>query len=69
MATERNPLQVLKEAKQIALDHGCFVYEKRDPKGTRYLVYRKLQTRNVYLGQRFTVTKLRSFVCKVTGFK
>lgn len=69
MAAERNPIQVLKEAKQIALDHGCFVVEKTEAKGTRYLVYRKLPTRNVFCGQRFSVSKLRSLVCKVTGFK
>ena len=68
MATHRNPLQVLKEAKQIARDHGCFVVEKADPKGTRYLVYRRLPDRNVCVGTRFNVDALRTLVCKVTNF-
>lgn len=68
MPTQRNPLQVLKEAKQIARDHGCFVVEKADPKGTRYLVYRALRDRNECLGARFSVTSLHKLVCKVTNF-
>lgn len=68
MATTRNPIQILKEAKQIARDNGCFVVEKASPKGTRYLVYRCLKTRNEYIGARIDVNDLRSFVCKVTNF-
>lgn len=68
MATQRNPLQVLKEAKQIARDHGCFVVEKAEPKGTRYLVYRKLHDHNVCVGTRQSVQSLHSLVCKVTNF-
>lgn len=64
MATQRNPLQVLKEAKQIAKDHGCFVVEKPG----RYLVYRCTPTRNVYVGFRSDIGALRSFVCTVTNF-
>lgn len=64
----RNPIQVLKEAKQIARDHGCFVVEKADPKGTRYLVYRKLWHHNECVGTRFSVTALHKLVCKVTNF-
>lgn len=69
MAVQRNPLQVLKEAKQIARGHGCFVVEKADPKGTRYLVYRKLFERNECVGSRHTVGSLHKLVCKVTNFK
>lgn len=68
MPAARNPLQVLKEAKQIARDYGCFVVEKPDPKGTRYIVYRRLYDHNVCVGTRFTVTRLHALVCKVTGF-
>lgn len=68
MPAPRNPIQVLKEAKQIARDHGCFVVEKADPKGTRYLVYRRLYDRNECVGSRFSVTSLHKLVCKVTNF-
>lgn len=68
MPAPRNPLQVLKEAKQIARDYGCFVVEKADPKGTRYLVYRKLFDRNECCGTRFTVQGLHKLVCRVTNF-
>lgn len=64
MATARNPLQVLKEAKQIARDHGCFVVEKPG----RFLLYRKTPTRNVYVGFRSDVNALRAYVCAVTKF-
>lgn len=64
MATARNPLQVLKEAKRIAADHGCIVSEK----GGKYLVYRKTPMRPVYLGSRGTPEALRAFVCRVTNF-
>lgn len=68
MATTRNPINVLKQAKQIARDHGCFVVEKPGPKGTRFLVYRKLCDRNVCVGTRFSVDALHKLVCKVTNF-
>ena len=64
MPTTCNPLQVIKEAKQIAHDHGCFVVEKAG----RFLVYRKTQTRNVYLGYRSEPAALRAYVCQVTNF-
>lgn len=65
MASARNPLQVLKEAKQIATDHGCFVTEKAG----RYHVFRKTQARVVWLGSRGDVNALRSLVCRVTNFR
>ena len=64
MASQRNPIQVLKEAKQIARDHGCFVVEKAG----RYLVYRRTPVCNVYLGSRGTPETLRPFVCRLTNF-
>lgn len=69
MATARNPIQVLREAKQIAIDHGCFVAEKKTPKGTQYQVFRKTPVKNVYVGMRGSPDSLRTFVCKVTGFR
>lgn len=64
MASVRNPIQVIKEAKQIARDHGCFVVEKAG----RFLVYRRTPTRNVYLGYRTDPAALRALVCTVTNF-
>ena len=46
----RNPLQVLKDAKQIAKDHGCFISERRG----LYLLYRIINGRAVYQGYRST---------------
>lgn len=65
MATTRNPIQVIKEAKQIAKDHGGFVVEKAG----KFLVYRKTQTCNVFLGARGKPDTLRSFVCRCFNFK
>lgn len=65
MATVRDPRQLLKEARQIAADHGCIVSEK----GGKYLVYRKTPTHQVYLGSRGTPAALRAFVCTVTNFR
>lgn len=64
MATQRNPLQLVKEARQIAKDHGCMVIEKAG----KYLVYRKTFDRAVYLGSRGEPAALRAFVCRVTNF-
>jgi hypothetical protein len=62
--TRHSPLQQLKEAKQIAIDHGCFVTEK----GGKFSVYRKMPMRLVYLGSRSSPEGLRQLVCKVTNF-
>ena len=69
MCRRHSPLQQLKEAKQIALDHGCFVVEKPGERGTRYLLYRKQTPNNTYLGQRSSPEALRALVCKVTNFR
>ena len=60
---ERNPLQVLKEAKQIAIDYGMFVVEKSG----KYLLYRKNPARAIYLGSRGSVDGLRAFVVRCAG--
>lgn len=60
-----SPLQQFKEARQIAHDHGPFVVEK----GERYLLYRKQQPTNIYLGARANPEALRAFVCKVANFR
>lgn len=62
--TRHSPIQQLKEAKQIATDYGCRVSEK----GGRYLVFRIVSGRAVYLGARSNPETLRKFVCKVTNF-
>lgn len=64
MTARHSPLQQLKEAKQIALDHGLFVVEK----DSRFLLYRQQQPKNTYIGARSTPEALRAFVCKVANF-
>lgn len=60
-------LQQLKEAKQIARDHGLFVVEKpATPGQTNYIVYRHLPNgRNSRLGVRKTVAQLIRFVSRL----
>lgn len=65
MASARNPIQLIKEAKQIAKDHGCVVFEK----GGAFLVYRKTHSCNVFVGKRSDPGQLRALVCRVTGFR
>lgn len=68
MPSTRDPRQVLKEARQIAQDHGCFISEKSDKAGTTtYLLYRKT-TPPTYVGRRTSVTGLHSMVCKACNF-
>lgn len=70
MCRRHSPLQQLIEAKQIALDHGCFVVERRTPKGPRYLLYRSNpHGNNVYIGQRATCEAIRALVCRATNFR
>jgi len=58
MTRQHSPLQQFKEAQQLARDHGMFVVDK----GSRYLLYRNLPHRNVYLGMRSSVEAFRRFV-------
>ena len=69
MCRRHSSLQQLKEAKQIALDHGCFVVEKPGTHGMRYLLYRKTHPHNTYIGQRGSPEALRALVCKATHFE
>ena len=64
MARQHSPQQQFKEAKQIANDFGLLVVEKAG----RYQVYRRMATRNVFVGERGTPDGLRNFVCKITNF-
>lgn len=63
MTRQHSPLQQLKEAKQLAHDHGMFVVDK----GSSYLLYRKLPHRSVYLGMRSSVEAFRRFVAACAG--
>lgn len=62
------PLQQLKEAKQIAKDHGMFVVERK-AKDTEYLLYRALTPGNVFLGKRATPGGIRNLVAKCANFR
>lgn len=64
MARQHSPIQQIKEAKQIARDHGLFVVEK----GGKFLLYRCSTPRNVFIAQRGTPESLRQLVCKVANF-
>lgn len=69
MRSQRDPRQIVKEAKQIALDHGLFVVEKPDSAGvTQYLLYRNTPHKNTYIGRRATPAALRSLVCKAANY-
>lgn len=65
MARQHNPMQQWKEAQQIALDYNMFIVQK----GDKYLLYRKLATRPLFLGQRGSVPGIRAFVEKCAGSK
>lgn len=68
MRSQRDPRQIVKEAKQIALDHGLFVVEKADRGVTQYLLYRNTPPNNTYIGRRATPAALRSLVCKAANY-
>lgn len=63
MTRQHSPLQQFKEAQQLAADHGMFVVDK----GTQFLLYRKMPTRNVFLGKRNSAAAFRLFVEQCAG--
>ena len=69
--TRHSPLQQLKEAKQIAKDHGMVLFEKPiEPGKTSYIVSRKLPDgRKTFLGKRGTPEAIRAFVAKLANFR
>ncbi|WP_068638755.1 hypothetical protein [Thauera butanivorans] len=70
MTRQHSALQQLKEAKVIAKDHGLFVVERRDQRGTTaYLLYRESTPRNVFIGKRNSPQGIRSLVCKAANFQ
>ena len=62
--TRHSPLQQIKEAKQIARDHGMYVVEKAGS----FILYRKTDTGSVRIGARSTPGGLRQFVCRCANF-
>lgn len=68
MTRRHTPAQQLHEARVIAREHGCFVVEKREAKGIRWLLYRQQPDRAVFIGRRSTPEGLRALVCKATNF-
>lgn len=68
--TRHSPLQQLKEAKQIAQDHGLKVVECPITLGkTDYVVYRQLPDgRRTRLGKRSSPQGLRKYVADLTNF-
>lgn len=66
MTRRHSPLQQVKEAKQIARDHGLYVVEKRTTTGIDYLLYR--ETGRAYIGKRTSPAGIRSLVCKAANF-
>jgi hypothetical protein len=65
MVAQYSDFTKLRDAKQIARDHGHFVVEKPDG----YLLYREASPKNVYVGKRKDVADMLYFVKKVTGFR
>jgi len=68
--TRHSPLQQLKEAKQIAKDHGLKVVECQVKLGkTDYVVYRELPNgSDTRLGKRSSPQGLRKYVADLANF-
>jgi len=68
--TRHTPLQQLKEARQIAKDHGLLVVDiKAAPGKTEHIVYRLIPNgQRVRLGKRATAEGLRKYVADLAGF-
>lgn len=65
----RTPLQLVKEAKQIARDHGMRVAECQTPKGIDYILYRLLPSQgDIRLGKRSSPEGIRSLVARCANF-
>lgn len=69
MVARHSAAQQLHEAKQIARDHGCVVFERPDTAGrTAYLLYRLVGVRRVFVGKRTSPEGIRRLVCKACNF-
>lgn len=60
---QHSPLQQFREAQQLAADHGMFVVNKVG----RFLLYRRMPGRNVFLGRRNSAPAFRLFVEQCAG--
>lgn len=65
----RDGRQVLREAKQIAQDNGYFVVTRYDKGGEFYLLYRRCEPNNVFVGKRKGITAIYKLVTSATNFK
>ena len=63
MVRRHSDSQKVKEVQQLAKEHGMFVVDK----GTRYLLFRKMDVRNVCIGTRSSANGIRQFVTKCAG--
>lgn len=70
------PLELIRQAKQIARDHGYYVVERGPWDKREYILYREQRGfdpyatgRGVRVGKRTTAEGLYSLVCKTTGFE
>jgi hypothetical protein len=68
MTVRRTPRQMIREAKEIALAHNCFVTEKVVKDVTEFLVWRR-SAYPIFIGSRRSPSALRTLVCKATNFK
>ena len=68
--TRHSAAQQLKEARQIAKDHGLVLFEKSiEPGKTEYSVCRPLPDgRKSWLGKRSTPEGVRALVVRLTNF-
>ena len=65
----RNPIQVLREARVIASEHGMHVIEQRTHRGAQYALYRGLPELDNLVGVSATECGIRDLVCDCTGFR
>lgn len=69
MAAARNPLQLIREAKQIAKDYGLRIAECKDGDSTVYVIYRRLpDDRDARIGKRSSPDGLRRYVARLANF-
>lgn len=68
MTSQQTPARQLREARQIAAEHGLVVFEKSPSPGqTDYIVVRKLPDGRVTrLGKRGTVGALCAYIARLT---
>ena len=64
MTKRHTPQEQFRQAQTIAKEHGLFVVEKAGI----YQLFRRMVTRNVFLGKSGTPDGLHRLVCRVTHF-